>query len=185
MKIAFRIPRSIYSTAAVPTKTSRTACRALLAIDPAPGGGIAWLDQAHGIMAAPLPATDGGIVASLREVVSGAKRARRLTAFISYASGYRLCSKSRPKVFLLGERFGFLKAAVLALKVKLVVVHPVIWQRPLGAVNYLNTWPETEWNNFLVNEARRRLPKLEVTSATATALLLLDWTIRGRGELSA
>jgi hypothetical protein len=88
-------------------------------------------------------------------------------------------------MFRFGENFGFIKGAVQALGIRLVVVRPQVWQKGFGLGKASACASKSEWKNKLKAEAQRRFPQLNVTLKTADALLLLEWASQARLQIGA
>jgi len=141
----------------------------ILAIDPGQSGGIAYIDEDGGVVAFPMPATDGDILdlfRSLRVSGSGIERAvvEEVVGFIPKAGAGAM--------FSFGKGFGFLLGCLMALGYRVELVRPVKWQKSLSLGAKKDHGKG--WKNHLKQTAQRLFPNAVVTLKTADALLILE-----------
>lgn len=155
----------------------------LLAIDPGKSGGFAV--HINGETAA------GKMPDTLREL---SIRARGLTIEaktepVCYLEDVpKFCGHNRPaaSIFTLAESYGAAQGILAALGLRTIRVRPQDWQKGLNLGKRKDCPTDRIWKNKLKAEAQRRFPALNVTLATADALLLLDYALRQeRAQTSA
>lgn len=141
----------------------------ILGIDPGLSGGIAWLDSDGLPRCVKMPASEGDIADLLRSLVAGGA-CEAFLEDIPWVIGSRISPASVAK---LHRNAGFIGGVLAALGMRVIAIKPADWQRHFR----LGTRKEhgTRWKARLKAEAQRRFPGLEVTLATADALLLLDF----------
>jgi hypothetical protein len=71
--------------------------------------------------------------------------------------------------------FGLVMGILTARGIRVVLVRPQDWQKPLDLGTRRACRSAGEWKNKLKAEAQRRFPELKVTLKTADALLILDY----------
>lgn len=151
--------------------------KTILAIDPGLSGGIAvrWFGKTD---CWAMPETEGDLLERLREVkrVAGLE-GDELVCVLEEVSGYAGTAQPGSAMFRFGEHVGFIKGAVQALEIRLVLVRPQVWQRGFGLGTASACASKTIWKNKLKAEAQRRFPHLNVTLKTADALLILEHSI--------
>lgn len=157
----------------------------IIAIDPGKSGGIAsiWLNPVHKkdeIAVGAMPETVKDIANKLDEHNGGGA-----VAYLEHIQGF--AGEGRPglHMFGLGENFGILQGILTAWKIRVVLVRPQKWQKFYSLGTRSACKSDNEWKNKLKAEAQRRFPNLNVTLATADALLLLDYAIRQERNQSA
>jgi hypothetical protein len=98
-------------------------------------------------------------------------------AYVEHVPAFVPCA--RPKnMFRLGENFGAIQGVLAACGGRTILVRPAKWQAFYALGKRSQCESDSEWKNKLKAEAQRRFPKLNVTLATADALLLLDFAVR-------
>ncbi len=152
--------------------------RTIVAIDPGASGGIA-IASGDTVDCRAMPATQSDLLALLRDTKAAADAAEGELACVVEAVG-GFVGKAQPgsAMFRFGEHFGFIKGAVQALGIRLVLVRPQVWQKGLGVGTASACGSKTMWKNKLKAETQRRFPHLAVTLKTADALLLREHAIR-------
>lgn len=138
----------------------------ILAIDPGANGGIA-LDSDGAVAALKIPATDGDLLKTLKDCASGPRKAY-LENIVKYA-GTNMPSSA---MAVYASSWGVIKGMLMALEYEVILVKPQDWQKALG-LGTSKGMSKTEWKNKLKGEAQRLYPNLDVTLATADALLML------------
>lgn len=158
----------------------------ILAIDPGASGGMAWGAAAGGsVQAAPMPDTEGGVVAFLRDTLQAAGGAENIAAYVEQVGGFVKTAGGQPgsAMFKFGRGYGFLLGACAALCVSVELVTPQRWQKGMS-VGVRAGLERADWKRKLKAQAERLFPGQRVTLATADALLILEWARRtyGRAE---
>lgn len=152
----------------------------MIAIDPGAAGGIASFRRDDSTWATKMPATDKDIfdvlcmratlpdgsylwspVAYLEDLVKFAGRNMPSSAMATYASNW-----------------GIVKGILIAQQYKIILVPPKKWQKALGLGKAKDS-SRTEWKNKLKQMAQQLYPHIDVTLATADALLILEAAKRG------
>jgi crossover junction endodeoxyribonuclease RuvC len=155
--------------------------RTILAIDPGLSGGVAvsWFGKTD---CWAMPETEGDLLERLREIkrVAGLE-GDELVCVLEEVSGFAGKAQPGSAMFRFGEHFGFIKGAVQALEIRLVLVRPQVWQKGFGLGTASSCASKTIWKNKLKAEAQRRFPHLNVTLKTADALLILEHSISAVG----
>lgn len=139
----------------------------ILAFDPGLGGGFAW-----GAGGFKMPPTEPDIVQAIKLVNPDVVYIEKLPL-----GGMKTNVSAMAK---LHGNAGVIRGAVLALGLKLVEIPPKEWQ----AFFHLSKGDRTptEWKNLLKSEAQKRFPKLDVTLATADALLIYEYARSRNGS---
>ena len=149
--------------------------KTIIAIDPGLSGGIACLRAGQPVLAVPMPATEGDLIALLREL---APDPDQTTAYLEAVTGYVGVAQPGSSAFRFGRNFGFLLGVLQTLGIRLELIRPQRWQKPLGLGTASACASKTEWKNKLKGLAQRLYPRLKVTLATADAVLILDYALR-------
>src|SRR6478672_7790870 len=139
----------------------------ILAIDPGKSGGIA-IHYEDDTRAHKMPDTLKAVadLVTLTPDILTVAYVEHVPAFVPSA---------RPKnMFRLGENFGAIQGVLAACGVRTILVRPAKWQAAYNLGKRSLCKSDSEWKNKLKAEAQRRFPKLNVTLATADALLLLE-----------
>lgn len=146
----------------------------ILAIDPGLAGGLAVL-LGSAVEAISMPPTEGDLTTQLRAFCE-----YRPVAYVEDVP-WVVRSKVNPaSVGKLHRNVGVIHGALLAIGIPIIKVAPAVWQKPLRLGTRAACKSSTEWKNKLKAEAQRRFPGVNVTLATADALLILDWA---RGQV--
>ncbi len=130
-----------------------------------------------------MPATQGDLLELLRSLKTAAEvecapgRGDDIVCVLEEVSGFAGQAQPGSAMFRFGEHFGFIKGAVQALGIRLVMVRPQAWQKGFGLGTASACRMKSEWKNKLKAEAQRRFPHLNVTLKTADALLMLEHSI--------
>lgn len=152
----------------------------LLGIDPGLSGGIATLtefrtDVMPEIKAYPMPPTEADVAQYIAAYAAFKASPEFATAYIEdvpwIVAGPKQNAASRAK---LHRNVGVLHGILLAFGVRIVKVRPQDWQTALH-LGQRGQRTQTQWKNHLKAEAQRRFPTLNVTLATADALLILEY----------
>ncbi len=153
-----------------------------LGVDPGANGGLALLTQDGIAQAFRIPPTEGDL-AQLFE-------SRIVPARVAYCLIERVHSfpdAGVASMFTFGRGVGVLIGLLLAHKIPFEEIEPRIWQKALGIPPrvkkpkkpkpFMQYQPEetpTQWKNRLRAKAQALFPNIEVTPATADALLIAE-----------
>jgi hypothetical protein len=154
----------------------------IIAIDPGKRGGIAThyapepgaLPQPDILSQHRMPET----IADLETIVRAESRNDSAVAYVEHVQGFAGDGRPGFHMFSLGENFGAIQGILAAHRVRTVLVRPQKWQKFFALGTRSACKSDNEWKNKLKAEAQRRFPQLNVTLATADALLLLDYAMR-------
>jgi hypothetical protein len=139
----------------------------ILAIDPGANGGIA-VEYAGTVSSYKMPATDGDLLHLLQSCSKEWNKKAYLENIVKYA-GTNMPSSS---MAVYASSWGLIKGMLMALEFEVILVKPQDWQKGLG-LGTSKGLSKTEWKNKLKGEAQRLYPGVDVTLATADALLML------------
>lgn len=150
-----------------------------LAIDPGANGGIVkevcYVDtfMTRVVAASRMPDTPGDVLNALRfgtDAFSDPPVA--VMEAQTFCAGLAV---SAPAMGKFGRNFGFIEGALMALGYRVILIKPQEWIKGLGLGKRDKSLPKSAWKNKLKAEAQRLFPKIEVTLATADALLMLEY----------
>ena len=154
----------------------------IIAIDPGLSGGVAVNAFGKTVCHA-MPATQGDVLELIRDIKRTADiEGAECECVLEEVSGFAGKAQPGSAMFRFGESYGFIKGAVQALGIKLVLVRPQVWQKSFGLGTAASCASKSEWKNKLKAEAQRRFPQLNVTLKTADALLIIEWVRAARGQ---
>lgn len=143
----------------------------LIAIDPGCSGGIAWVCSDGIVACDKIPESTGDFVSwlILAKNMFGANQCEVYLEDVpmGMAKGFF------GPMAKLQRRAGIAEGAIQALEIRLVMVAPKRWQKVLGLGNRKDYGKG--WKNHLKAIAQQRFPHLDVTLATADALLILEY----------
>ena len=150
----------------------------MIAIDPGASGGIA-IRKLMSVEAHSMPKTDSDVVTALAEAlpqdrVSTAGESAYLEELVKYTG--RNMPSSAMAVY--ASNWGIIKGALIAMGFRIIMVPPKKWQAALG-LGSAKGLSKTEWKNKLKQRAQELFPEIDVTLATADALLILEAAYRG------
>ena len=140
-----------------------------VAIDPGKSGGIAY-SKGGVVCAVRMPDTAVSVVEILRQLRdqgSGRLVIEQLPKFV----GKAIPSSTTAVLF---ENFGITIGAAIALGYRVDRVHPSAWQEGLGIGKGCQCANKGEWKRKLKAKAQELFPGIEVTLATADALLIWE-----------
>jgi len=139
--------------------------KTIIAIDPGASGGIA-VATSDGVQTFNMPREHADIITLLRE-----HKTADAVAWIEEVP--KFCGKALPasSIFVMAQNHGVIIGAVLALGYELRRVRPQEWQAIIESSKKLHG---AGWKRFLKARAQEIFPALDVTLATADALLILD-----------
>lgn len=155
----------------VPVLTSDNSS-ILIAIDPGKSGGIAVAFGDLPVRSFRMPATEGDVLALLRQL---AAEPAYTVAVVEEVSGFAGRGQPGSAMFKFGRGFGFLLGVLQTLRVRVELVKPQKWQKALSLGTASSCASTTEWKNKLKAAAQRLHPGIEVTLAVADALLILEY----------
>lgn len=155
----------------VPVPPSNKPTR-LIAIDPGKSGGIAVAFGDLPVRCFRMPATEGDVLALLRQL---AAEPAYTVAVVEEVSGFTGRGQPGSSMFKFGRGFGFLLGVLQSLGVRVELVKPQRWQKSLSLGTASSCASTTEWKNKLKAAAQRLHPGIEVTLAVADALLILEY----------
>ena len=144
----------------------------LIAIDPGASGGIAHLRHGHTAHAHAMPATEGDVLALIREL---ADPPDKTVAFVEAVGGFAGRAQPGARMFTFGRGFGFLLGVLQTLGVCTELVRPAKWQKGFSLGTASACKSPTEWKNRIKAAAQRLHPHLSVTLKTADALMILEY----------
>lgn len=136
-----------------------------LGIDPGASGGIAYLTN-HTVELTPMPPTEKAIWAYF------SKKWRETVAFIEQVQGYIGQGQPGSSMFKFGMNYGNLRMALIAAGIPFYAIPPQEWQRSLGIASKKKDETKSKWKSRLKLEAEKLYPNLNITLATADALLI-------------
>lgn len=140
-----------------------------LAIDPGASGGFAWQTK-EAVCAQKMPGTEGDVLSFMRGF-----NPTDYVVFMEEVGGYVGRAQPGSAMFTFGRNSGFLIGVIMALGFRLEMVRPQKWQKDMGVGTSKTCASKTEWKNRLKALAQRKFPNLDITLATADALLILDY----------
>jgi hypothetical protein len=152
----------------------------ILAIDPGANGGLA-VDYWGRVEAWKLAPTEAQRVDDLRQIVGTAEaEGCDVIAVIERVGGHVGRPQPGSDMFNFGRGVGNLIGALhyaekLTGRVWHREVAPQVWQKIYGLGKASACASQSEWKRKLKAEAQRRFPHLNITLATADALLILEW----------
>nr|WP_281721450.1 hypothetical protein [Nitrosomonas nitrosa] len=143
-------------------------------IDPGASGGIACWRRDEPILALPMAETEGDQIELIRELIAGDES----VAFVELVGGYTGKPQPGGAMFKFGRGFGFTLGVLQTLGVRVELVPPQKWQKPLGLGTRSSCATSSEWKAKLRACAQRLYPKLKPTLATADAILILEFGLK-------
>jgi hypothetical protein len=146
----------------------------VIGIDPGASGGIAWRTQNEPIQAVAMPATEGDQIELIRDLIGTGEA----IAFVEQVGGYTGKGQPGSAMFNFGRSFGFTLGILQTLGVRVELVLPQKWQKPLSLGTATACATRTEWKNKLKSCAQRLYPALKPTLATSDAILILDYALK-------
>jgi hypothetical protein len=97
--------------------------------------------------------------------------------YIEEVGGFIGKAQPGSAMFKFGFNAGLIRGIAMALGWRVILVRPAKWQAGLGLGGSKSCDSKADWKRKLKGEAERRFPSLNVTLATADALLILDWGV--------
>ena len=155
-----------------------------IGIDPGLSGGIAWKDSNWPARSYKMPATDK----DLHQMVSmsvPADKSVQCFAIVELVTGWMPGSRAvTSQMFKLGKNYGAILMALTSLNIPFEVVMARVWQKALGIARRKKGESDNKWKNRLKSKAQQLYPKVNVTLATADALLILEYCRRKHGRMT-
>ena len=148
----------------------------IAAIDPGKSGGIAWNDQDNVVQTANMPDTPTDMLSLLLSLRAGGVTTLAIEQLPRFV-GKNIPSSTTSVLF---ENYGICIGIAIALGFRLERVDPHTWQKGLGIGTARNCSSKPEWKRKLKGKAQELFPHLEVTLATADALLIYDWAVKNK-----
>lgn len=121
-----------------------------------------------------MPKTEGDQLQLVQELIAFGET----IAFVEQVGGFTGKGQPGSAMFSFGRNFGFVLGVLQALGVRVELVRPQKWQKPLGLGTASGCASRTEWKNKLKACAQRLYPDLTPTLATADAILILDYGLK-------
>lgn len=146
----------------------------IIAVDPGLSGGIACWKECQPIIAVAMPPTEGDLLELVRTMIAP----DQTVAVVEKVSGFAGKPQPGGAMFSFGRNFGFIIGIFQALDVRVELVLPQKWQRPLSLGTARSCASRTEWKNKLKACAQRLYPAIKPTLATSDALLILDYGLK-------
>lgn len=156
-----------------------------IGIDPGKKGGLVALNPDGSIEAVTMPSADKDLWQWFLN--HSWQNSRTAFAAIEKVGGYiKGREGTGAAMFTFGSGYGKLLMALTAAGIPHVCVPPNVWQQALGVPPRKKRNKKTgakgetdsEWKNRLKDAAQRRFPTVDVTLATADALLIADYCRR-------
>ncbi len=154
-----------------------------IGIDPGASGGIACLvfdhcSDSRVLAAKPMPKTDKDIVDFLQFIKTQG------VCFAVLEKVHSMPGQGVASTFKFGTSYGKLRMALVACEIPFEEASPQKWQKRIGClVKTKKGSPKltkTEKKNVNKAKAQELFPELEITHATADALLLAEYCLRTR-----
>lgn len=159
----------------------------IFAIDPGKSGGIARLssaDKNEVPVALSMPKTDREVYETFIPIYKllGSQQEATMEEHVAFLEGtvkYAGTAMPGSAGIVYGDSCGFIRGVLTALRYRIVLVPPKVWQKALGLGARGKDEPKTIWKNKLKNRAEQLYPSIKVTLQTADALLILEAARRG------
>jgi hypothetical protein len=126
------------------------------------------------MLALAMPETEGDQIELIRELTAGGDA----IAFLEQVGGFTGKGQPGSAMFKFGRSFGFTLGVLQTLGVRLELVRPQTWQKPLGLGTASSCATRHEWKAKLRACAQRLYPKLKPTLANADAILILEFGLK-------
>lgn len=148
-----------------------------IGIDPGASGGLAEIGI-DGVTAVSMPKTELDILEWLRQ--QGGRS--DVTAMIEQVSGYIGEGHPGSAMFKFGMSYGGLRMALIACGIPFETVTPQNWQKVLSIPKRDKKESRTQFKNRLKSKAQQLFPRVQVTLATADALLIAEYCRRKHAQ---
>lgn len=146
----------------------------VIGIDPGLSGGIACWKFGNSMTAFSTPPTEGDLLELLKTLIEPGKT----IAFVEEVGGFAGKQQPGSAMFKFGRNFGFTLGVLQALGVRIELVRPQKWQKPLSLGTASTCASRSEWKNKLKACAQRLYPALKPTLGTADAILIMDYGLK-------
>lgn len=149
-----------------------------MACDPGVGGGFCYKDQYNAVKVYNMPKGDRDERAKL--IVDYITFLKPENMFIERVQGYHGSHSTGHTSFVLGENYGTVVGACLAVGTNVISITPQTWQKKLGLFREKGM-TQPEWKRFLKFTAIDMYKNVSgVTLKNADALLILEAGLRDR-----
>lgn len=151
-----------------------------IGVDPGASGGLAFI-RGDEVDLVPMPDTERDVWDSIVDVLLCYQTPPKSFAMIERVGGY-IAGNPSPgsSMFKFGRSYGGLRMALVGNDVPFEDATPQKWQKGMGITPRAKTESKTQFKNRLKAKAQLLFPKLNVTLATADALLLAEYCRRVR-----
>lgn len=146
--------------------------RTVIGIDPGKSGGVAIRHNDGKVTLWSMPDTMLDFISEVSSVDSP----DNIVVILEKINGYMGNAIPASAAGVLMENYGYLQGACAALKLRMELVTPVEWQKPLN-IGTKGKRTKSEWKNAIRTKICQRYPGLKPTLATADALAILDYGI--------
>jgi len=148
--------------------------KTLVAVDPGASGGLAIRDCGGSIWLQPMPDSLPALVGLLRTYKTA--DAELWIEEVPKFTGKNIPSSTTAVLF---QNVGRVEGAAVALGYSLHRVPPKVWQEPLGLGGRKSVDTQAQWKRKLRGKAEELYPTLDITLATADAVLVLHFVLGG------
>jgi hypothetical protein len=146
----------------------------VLGIDPGASGGIACWRHNEPTQACAMPETEGDQIDLIQELIGGGEA----IAFVEQVGGFTGKGQPGSAMFKFGRSFRFTLGVLQTLGVRVELVQPQKWQKPLALATASSCATRSEWKSKLRTCAQGLQPKLKPTLSTADAILILEFGLK-------
>lgn len=160
----------------------------LIGIDPGTSGGIAWYFEGDLPLALPMPSTEPEVTTLLRNLKNSTIGPAYALIEVVGAVNKGARKEGVKSMFTFGRNYGYLRGACSGLGISVDDVRPQDWRVELGCSTKPPASCDTESKqrtfrkNLTKQKAQALFPHLEITHATADALLILEYHRRVHAE---
>ena len=148
----------------------------IIGIDPGKSGGLALWQDKLGMTANRMPSTEQDVYWILKDAPGPTSY-----AYIEYV--HSTPQMGVRSAFTFGQGYGFLRGVLVACSIPFEEVRPQVWMSEFG-MKKAKSESKTQWKHRLRQKAQQLFPHLEVTLATADALLLCEYGRRQRCKMN-
>ena len=148
--------------------------KTLVAVDPGASGGLAIRDREGSIILQSMPDTLPALVGIL--MIYKAAGSELWIEEVPKFTGRNIPSSTTAVLF---QSVGRVEGAAVALGYSLHRVPPKVWQEPLGLGGRKSVDTQAAWKRKLRGKAEELYPSLDITLATADAVLVLHYVLGG------
>jgi hypothetical protein len=146
----------------------------IIAVDPGLKGGIACWKEGQEITAFAMPPTEGDLLELVRTLIAPGQT----VGVVEKVGGFTGKPQPGSAMFSFGRNFGFIIGIFQALTVRIDLVTPQKWQKPLSLGTASACASRTQWKHKLKSCAQRLYPALRPTLATSDSILILDFALK-------